>query len=456
MVKVGNIPAIITFFCFFLPQLVSPIIPWQKLFYVPLILCFFVYIVYIVFYLRLKLNIIKTNFFIIIIFQLLLLIYELASGRGFVILGSGGVLFMLAFMYAVFLVSGRPTYRTVIKGISHLYMFLLFTIYIELTAILILGQNFVAQLLPIYKTYNPSEVLAIFGIGGLNSILGGSQIAGMISLFSFLWFSILFHDYSNFRMIGKKLLLLLIIASIFMYLICMTGTTNLLFIFAIVSFLLFYEKNNKIKIQFLVFSIAVFVVASFLVYYGALFSRFTTSQEFHLENNAKQFILNHNFTMFDIHQKGVISKYFFILLSPILAWSTLDGWNMIFGLGNKYAEHFNYLAADNGFAFAVLLRTGVLGALLLLAGIFVACFKPIFSARKLKKWQFNTWYRLAVIFSVNSVLFLFSTIHYYQAIDNPGVYGMFALTLALSFYCFRRANSEWPFSFVIKPTNDVV
>jgi len=377
-------------------------------------------------------------------FQLLFLIYEVATGRGFVIMAAGGALFMIAFMYAEFLVSGRPTYKTVIKGISLLYMFLLFTLYFELTTILILGQDFVLQLLPIYRNYNPSEVLASFDIGGLNSILGGSQIAGMISLFCFLWFGILFRDYSNFRMIGKKLLLLLIIASFIMYIICMTATTNLLFIFAIGTYFLFYEKNNKIKIQFLVVSIAVLVVASFLVYYGVLFSRFTTSQEFHLGNSDKQFILNHNFTMFDINEKGIIPIYVFIFLSPLLAWSTLDGWNMIFGLGKNTPEHFINLSGDNGFAFRVLLNTGVLGALLLLTGIYVACFKPIISARKLKKWQFNTWYRLAVIFSVNSLLFLFSTIHYYHAIANPGAYGMFALTLALSFYCFRRAYSEWP------------
>ena len=120
-------------------------------------------------------------------------------------------------------------------------------------------------------------------------------------------------------------------------------------------------------------------------------------------------------------------------------WLNQDWATILFGIGVNYRE-MEYVSADNGFAFAVLLKTGLFGASLFLAGIWVTCYKPLTIIKKTKNRLITNWSRMCVLFSINSVLFLISTIHYYQAVVNVGVYPLFALCISLSIYCHHKSR----------------
>ena len=161
---------------------------------------------------------------------------------------AGGNLFLVSFIFLQFLYNRKPELKNIIKGISYIYAFLVFILFIELIIVISGGQIMLAQMLPIYKTYNPSEVLNRYGFGGLNSMLGGSQIAGMVSLFSLLWFLVLYRDYVHFKVIGKGALLFLIVLSGILYFITMTGTTTLLAVIAFLMYTRYYLKKQILKL----------------------------------------------------------------------------------------------------------------------------------------------------------------------------------------------------------------
>jgi len=120
-------------------------------------------------------------------------------------------------------------------------------------------------------------------------------------------------------------------------------------------------------------------------------------------------------------------------------WLSLDWVIMLLGTGVNYNELITaYVSADNAFTYAVLMKTGLFGASLFLAGIWVACYKPLTIIKKTKNRIIHNWSRLSVLFSIYSVLFLVSTVHYYQAIENPGVYPLFSLIISLSIYCKHK------------------
>jgi hypothetical protein len=437
MISIGKLPVIIAFLSIFLPQLLGHFLEPPGLFHVPLFLTLFFFALFLIYVRKMRFYLVSRWFFTIIIFQLLLLAYQVLTEKGFVLLGAGVSLFFLVFIFGNFLVYGKPTPGSIIKGVSLLYAFLLFALVIEFFIVISGGQGFLAKALPNYKTYNPSEILKQFGIGGLNSLAGGSQIAGVVSLFSFLWFATLYNDYARFRMIGKTNLLILVISSFFIYIISMTGTTNVLLIIAVFMYVFFYLKSRKSKKNFIFFVTIIMFIAIFLVYNGVLFSRFTTFNTITLPKTAQQFIINQNITLFDSYNLDITSHYFFYLMSPVFAWLNLDWFTKLVGVGINYNDYTVHLSGDNGFGIAILYKSGLLGALFVISGLLAACYKPLLSVRRSTRGRVSLWSHLGVMFSINSFLFLFSTMHYFQAFDNAATYPIFALVIALSIYCYK-------------------
>ena len=443
MIKIVNMPMLIVTVSLFFPQILTAFIGWERVFHAPLFLSFAFLLLYLVQNNQTKLYQINKNFYTIILFQLLLLLFHILTGRGFVIMGAGGNLFLLSFILLQFLYIGKPELNKIIKGISFIYSFLVIVLFIELVIVIVGGQTMLSQVLPIYKTYNPSEVLQKFGIGGLNSMLGGSQIAGMVSLFSFLWFFVLYRDYAHFKAIGKELLLFLIVLSGFLYFITMTGTTTLLAVIAYVLFTRYYLKSKNSKILYLALFAVLLIISTLLFYNGLLFDRFATEKNIPLSHDARMmlfdFVSSGN-TFFNSMDLDIYYFYAFHLLNAFILWLSQDWVSIIFGLGVQYIEIDTYISADNGFVFAVLLKSGLFAAVLLLAGLWSACYKPLITIKKTNIRLVHNWSRLGVIFSINAILFLVSTVHYNQALDNAGVYPLFALTIALSIYSVDERN----------------
>jgi hypothetical protein len=442
MIRINNLPFILIIISFSFPQFLSPIISWQRTFHAPLILSAMFLIIYLIKNKKTILYKGNKQFYRILFLQFILLLFQVLTGRGFVLMGAGLNLFLLVFIFLQFFYIGKLETKTIFLGISLLYSFLLLFLFVEFIITILGGQTLLDQLLPIYKTYNPSELFQRFGIGGLNSILGGSQIAGMISLFSFFWFFILYYEYSHFKVIRKELLFLLILLSVFLYLITMTGTTTLLAVMAFVLFVKYYLKSNTAKTLYLALFAILMSVSTLLFYNGLLFERFFTEKEFTLVPAAKAMLsdlVSSGNTIFNSMTLDVYSYYAFHLTNTFYLWLWQDWDNFLFGLGVKHIELDIFTGSDNGFLFSVLLKCGLFGTILLLVGIWVACYKPLKIIVKTKNGLINNWSRLSVIFSIYSVLFLSSTIHYYQALENPGVYPLFAISISLSIYC----NQKW-------------
>jgi hypothetical protein len=436
MIKIKYLPFIIVMISFFIPQTLSYFISWPKVFHAPVFLSLACLILYLI---RNKKSILyKTNkiFYRVLILQFIFILFGVITGRGFVVMGAGFNLFLVSFILVQFFYVGKPEPRTIIKGISLLYSVLVIALFVEFIIVILGGQTLLDQILPIYKTYNPSELLQSYGIGGLNSMLGGSQIAGMISLFSFLWFFILYRDYSHFKVIGKKVVLLLIVLSGLLYFVTMTGTTTLLAILAFILYIRYYLTSQKSKIVYFTLFLVLIFIGALLFYNDLLFSRLSTDGKMNLSPIAHSvlfdFVSSGNI-FFDSMELNIYSFYAFHLFNTAFLWLNQDWGNILFGIGVKY-RGMEFVSADNGFVFAVLLKTGLFGASLLLAGIWVACYKPLTIIKKTNNRLITNWSRMCVLFSINSILFLTSTIHYNQALDNAGVYPLFALLIALSIY----------------------
>ena len=378
-----------------------------------------------------------------IILMPLLLTIQMVTGRGFVILGAGGYVFIFAiFFYDLFL-AGNISIVIVIRRISLIYKFFITGLIFEVILIVFGQQPLLAAIFKSsdvlgYKAYNQADVLRMLGVfqdaGGLNSVLLGSQIAGMLSLFAVIWFFFVMKSGAEKMVVSHPGLWLVL--SLVMLLVTVNGTVFLMAAIAITIYLFFIKKQQRFSMFVLIGLL--FSCLGALVFQGYLFNR-VFSNEIALTENQLQVFAQYGLVQ-ELQGISVLGYYFFMFLNPIHIWLSVGWADKLLGVGaHFFLSDQVFISGDFGFAVDVLLKSGLVWAVTFLTIVLVICSSSLKLVTAGTK-DLQLWFGVGSVNALISLLWLFSTLHYGQALQNPGGIVLFALHLALVMYCHRRSR----------------
>ncbi|MCU0641466.1 MAG: hypothetical protein MUC35_05200 [Candidatus Margulisbacteria bacterium] len=376
-------------------------------------------------------------------FLAFLLLINIVTDRGFVILAAGGYILIFTFIFYDQLLTGvGASAQTIVSGISFLYKFYIMGMLVE-TVVIVLGkQPLLAELFNSvsswkYKTYNPADVAHLIGLfsweaGGLNSVLLGSQIAGMLSLFAFIWF--IGTKYSGLGEIKVERSKLWSALSFAVLLIALNNTVFMMLVLAVIIYYLFIKQKQKL--MFLIVMGLLFVSLYFLAAQGVLFGRTFSADNLVSANDVRGFSNGKELVG---ATRTELSLY--IYFQPVLIWLSQDWLSKMIGVGAQYFRTTALdIPTDFGFFVDVVLKAGLIWAIIFVVTLLVICV-PSLKLPKSGSAAQQQWARLRSINALISLLWLFSTLHYNQAMQNPPAIMLFALHLALVLYCDRRYRS---------------
>lgn len=373
--------------------------------------------------------------------MIILLAFQVVTGRGFVILAAGGYLLMFALFFYNLLLTGNVSITKIARELSFIYKFVIGGLIIE-TLLIFLGlQPLLVDIINSpggtgYKNNNPADALRMIGLfqdaGGLNSIFLGSQIAGMLSLFAVIWFSLLKKCNWEQRVTSNPNLWVYL--SFIMLLITLNGMTLIMTILSVIINRLFIEKVHAVKT--LILMSLTFLALCSLVFQGYLLDRIFSSEVAVLNPNM---LASYGLTQ-ELYAISTFDYYIFMFINPLDVWLLEGEVSKLFGVGTQpFLDSKVFISGDFGFATDVLLKSGLLWSVVFLATVLSICLPAL----KVKLNGSNEQQLLSRLGSVNaliSLLWLFSSGHYNQAMQNPGCQMFFALQLALVMYCSRRAR----------------
>lgn len=373
---------------------------------------------------------------------LTLLATQVIMGHGFVILAVGGYVLIFTLVFFVLFSTGAgSSLISIISGISSLYKFFLIGMLIETAIILLgwqpqLGSIFSAANGPSYKNYNSADVLRYFGFfkdaGGLNSVLLGSQIAGMLSLFATIWFagiwklklrgSAIAHSGFWFKL------------SILVFLITVNGLNFLLLVLAGGIYTFYFSKKNRVILACL-FGILIAVIY-IAIANGFIFSRIFNQDLVHLQQTDIA-IGQKEGNLDELQNLTTMGYYVAQFASPVISWLAQDWVSKLLGVGAPFfLNDDNNIAGDFGFGIGML-SSGVLWVSVFLLAVFVSCI-PALKEAEIGSNERQLWSVFGAINALITLLWLASTIHYNQAFANPGGMTIFALHFAATVYCRYR------------------
>jgi hypothetical protein len=380
----------------------------------------------------------------LVIFMIGLLALQVSTGRGFVMLVGGFYLLVFALVYYQMLKVGRgASFEIIIRGISFIHKFFLAGLIVEFVIIVSGGQPFLAEIfatteaLPYRLTAQPDipRMLGIFDRqGGLNSILLGPQISGMLALFSVVWF-VGIRKISVEQSIEKHPRLWIAV-SILMFLICLNGTVAVLTLLALVMYGVFVNRRVLLPGAFLfvvLIAILYALIANQLLFERIFSGGTATLQPEHLEK-VPAYIDAVGLDTFDF--------YIFAFTLPFTIYNFIGWTDILIGVGAEAAStQYVFLGSDLGFFTDVVVKSGVLWALVFVSAIIAVCF-PVLSLpdRDDRDPEVTKWRTLASVNAYLCILWLASTAHYNQALTNSGGVMLFALHLAVVMYARRRAR----------------
>lgn len=380
----------------------------------------------------------------VMVLMALLLMLQVLTGRGFVILGAGGYVLIFALLFYNLLLTGGASISTVVRGIGSLYKFLIVSLIVETLLIVfglqpLLAEIFNSSNAPGYKTYNQADVLRMLGffqdVGGPNSPLLGSQIAGMLSLFAVIWF--FFIKKIEWVQRVTRYPGLWFFLSLAMLLVTVNGMVFLMVILAIMIDRFFIRKKHRVAL--LVSMSLLFIGLYSLISQGYLFKRIF-SDELALTAYQLQMFAAYGLTQ-ELKDVTVVGYYIFSFLSPVYLWLSAGWIDKLLGVGASFFLNDQvYIAGDFGFAADVLLKSGLVWAVAFLVTVLAICSFSLKLAVTGSK-ELKLWSGLGSINALISLLWLFSTVHYNQAMQNPGGIMIFALHLAVVMYCHNRSQS---------------
>lgn len=372
-----------------------------------------------------------------------LLAYQVSTDRGWGILANGGYVIVFAVAFYVLLVSGNGlSLRSMVRAISLIYLFLLFSLVAEAVLVFLGIQPLIAGWLnstnaPNYKLSNSADILRFFGFmkesGGLNSLLIGSQIAGMLSLFSLIWFLAVGKLNSGGDGYARSRLWFALSAC--MFLSTVNGTNFLLLALGAGAYLFFNIKRKWI-------AVGVFAVAALVIYvmvrHGLLFSRIFNENLVHLQPEDIEMYSSFG-TLRAVESMATYEYYIYEFAGPVLYWLDLGWIDQLMGAGAQHLLAMNtYIAGDFGLGIAIM-SSGLMWVVALVAAICGICI-PALKLIQAGPYEIQKWSVLASANALICMLWLASTIHYNQAFANPGGMTLFALHLSLTAFCHYRCR----------------
>ena len=376
-----------------------------------------------------------------------LLAFQVSTDRGWGILANGGYVIVFAVSFYVLLGSGKGlSLRSMVRAISFIYLFLLFSLVAEAVLVFLGMQPVIAGWLnstnaPNYKVSNSADILRFFGFmkdaGGLNSMLIGSQIAGMLSLFSLIWFLAVRKlnasgdDYARSRP--------WIALSVGALLLTVNGLIFLLLVLAAGGYLFFNIKRKWIAVG--VIAVAVLTLYE-MVTHGLLLARVFNENLVHLQPEDIEMYTNFGI-LSEVESLTTYGYYIFQFANPVLYWLDLGWIDQLMGVGAQHLLATNkYIAGDFGLGIAML-SSGLIWIAAFLAAIGGICV-PALKHIQAGPSEIQKWSVLAAANALICMLWLASTLHYNQAFANPGGMTLFALHLSLTAYCRYRCLRTYP------------
>lgn len=376
----------------------------------------------------------------------LILIVQIMIGNGFGVLTGGGYVIIFTLIIYNLLVIGNPQAITIYSWITYLFQFLLLGIVAELIFIITGRQNLLTQLLKSsalesYKEYNPADFIHAIGLapdaGGANSILLGSQIAGMLCLLAFIWFLNADLNKGGLKKYIHPIFPWLLLAFTLLITTINGAVAFMACIGLCAYFIVIYRSTKKI-------AIVIALVILFAILYGLVSNGYVFARIF--SGNVAEFSRD-VIELFKAYQLQEITKdisvldyYLFTFLRPVDLWSELNLINQIFGAGGPYFLDENiYISGDFGFGAEVLLKSGFAWCAIFSSFIIFSCINGMRVVKTMDN-AFSPWANLRMINSLCVLLWFASLIHYPPAIQNTGAIYLFAMQLALIFYSNQQMS----------------
>ena len=367
----------------------------------------------------------------------IIFIMQLIIGHGFVILSTGGyvLIFMLVF-FTFFSMGTGSSLISMVRGISYLYKFFLITMLIEAVLIMLDLQPRLVAIFPGYKNYNSADILRYFGLmqdaGGLNSVLLGSQIAGMLALFSAIWFWGIRTFKDQGLAVGHSGFW--IVLSLLVYLITVNGTNFLLLLLAGGIYVFLVNKKHRVKLLcgFMALIIGVYLAIDKHIILNRVFNKdLVHLQPSDLEIYERYGILD------QVQDLTTFEYYIYEFYSPVKRWLVEDWVNELFGVGAQFfLDDLYYVAGDFGIGIGML-SAGALWIAMFSCAVIYSCISALTKVEAGSNER-QLWSKLGAINAMITLLWLASTVHYNQAFANPGGMTLFALHFAVTVYSRYR------------------
>jgi hypothetical protein len=417
VISLRNVPYFIILLASALP-IVSAVFDSKLLTFLPDILALLFYFLFLSCYPQRagRLNIYVALVLVLLAFHICI---GVLTGRG---IGSGGIVsvFVLTFIFSKFLETGSiNAARDITRQISVIYIVHVACIFFEMIALINGYQDVFAAISSnatgvIYKTYNSAALLKYIGfrgVGGMNSLLLGSQIASMLVLYSVFWFAPLFKG----RSFSKDRIMPMFWFTFSILLFPFAATMTATFVFVLMVVMMIYMLPNSI-----VNRKAIWFLAPVL---SVLFSGVLTPLLFYRINNNRD-----------------IDIYINTFLASPKSFADLPLLDQLIGYG---ADIRSAPISDADFGLGML--TFQVG--LLLIGMALICMLAIIllviRAVKIERYNGtlnNPWAALASVNILCAVGWGASLIHYTQAVELGGRH-IFSLHLAVCLVSLIRLKS---------------
>jgi hypothetical protein len=380
--------------------------------------------------------------------------------NGFAILSSGGYVIIFATVFAACFDSSRGiSIFSLLRGITRLYQFYIVTLLAEFVLVMLGFQSNLVQLFasvasPGYKGYNGADVLHLLGFGdinGLNSILFGSQIAGMLSLFSTIWFIMLVKGLPKYMITRHGNLWLNL--SIFLYLITTNLTNTILLILAFVLYQL--SSRRSIKLLKLIYLAIIITGLVAVIGYSGIFDRIFTNDNKVLNSMASLSVLEESgYDIQAVKELSTLKYYIYITLLPTKLWLKESLSNKLFGISKELVlNNKDFVSGDFALGF-ILYKSGIMWVMVFLIAVIFICMPALkfYKIAGAPNETLQAWTVCCASNALISVLFLASLIHYDQATSNPGAFTLFSLHLGATIYSrYRCKGYQKPYRHIEVP-----
>jgi hypothetical protein len=375
---------------------------------------------------KIEYDLLFTTFLITIIS----LIFSVLFSRGFTILALGGYVILSSFLFQnIYLLHKKLAIKNILNFFNFFYKCFLIILAIEFFLVLNGYQEFLNFILdgkPSYKNYNGFDVGRFFSskfdyIGGLNSIFLGSQIAGTISLLSFIWFNTT--KKLNFFYYFKKFAFWKYL-SLFFFIVTLNGTNFFLFLILLLFLVFNYFKNFINKLFFLFILTLFFCLIFYLIENEIILSRIFNSRPINLDQSAVTLHSNTN-TLGIVSNFTTVEYYLYSFIRPVILWNEQSLFTKLIGSGNSIDGLNVFVGGD--FAY---------GAMLLFSGFLFTFFFTVLilkSAYNLLILKHSNQFeeKFFQYFSLVVILLFSSLVHYGQAITNSGIILFFAFHISI-------------------------